>query len=362
MSPATRRRAWETTVSNSAAVSFSSLSVAFALPEAASPWRLSARACGLLSLLDIDLAWCLLLLDMASVPSRISDIQAEVSSQPSCWRQASALASVAALPDPGARVALVGCGTSRFVAEAVAAWREAGGHGESDAFAASEMPDRRSYDVVVVISRSGTTTEVLRLVNAVSSHVDVLAITGDPSTPIAEVSKRNISLRFADERAVVQTRFATSVLVLWRAHFGHDVDRLARQAEEALSGPLPERVEGYRQYVFLGQGAGVGLANEAALKLREASLCWSEAYPAMELRHGPISLLDEGSLVWSLDPLPPGLEDDIKATGATLEGPAGQNDPMVELVRVHRAGIAIAEAKGLDPGRPRHLARSVVLQ
>ena len=82
----------------------------------------------------------------------------------------------------------------------------------------------------------------------------------------------------------------------------------------------------------------------------------------MELRHGPISLLDKDSLVWSRDPLPPGLEDDIKATGATIEGPAGQSDPMVELVRVHRAAIAIAEAKGLDASRPRHLARSVVLQ
>lgn len=299
---------------------------------------------------------------MGPVRAGTSDLQSEVSSQPDCWRRAAELAPTAGLPDQGARIALVGCGTSRFVAEAVAVWREAAGHGESDAFAASEMPDRRKYDAVVVISRSGMTTEVLRLVDALSSHLDVLAITGDASSPIARASKRKFSLPFADERAVVQTRFATSVLALWRAHFGHDVGRLVRQAEEALRGPLPERVESYRQYVFLGQGAGAGLADEAALKLREASLCWSEAYPAMELRHGPISLLDKGSLVWSLGAVPAGLDDDIRATGATLERPAGGGDPMVELVRVHRVAILIAEAKGLDPSRPRHLSRSVILQ
>ena len=54
------------------------------------------------------------------------------------------------MPSPGVRVALVGCGSSRFVGEAVAAWREAGGNGESNAFAASEMPGRQRYEPVVV--------------------------------------------------------------------------------------------------------------------------------------------------------------------------------------------------------------------
>jgi len=68
-------------------------------------------------------------------------------------------------------------------AEAIAAWREEGGFGESDAFAASEMPSGRSYDVVVAISRLGTTTEVLRLIELLSSRTEVLAITGAESTP-----------------------------------------------------------------------------------------------------------------------------------------------------------------------------------
>jgi fructoselysine-6-P-deglycase FrlB-like protein len=223
------------------------------------------------------------------------------------------------------------------------------------------MPGGRDYDTVVAISRSGTTSEVLRLVEGLPPRRDVLAITGPASGPIAAVAKRRIALPFADEQAVVQTRFATSVLALWRSHIGHDIEHLSALAEQRLKAPLPDGLDGYKQFVFLGRGPGVGLANEAALKLREATLSWSEAYPAMELRHGPIGLLEAHSLVWSLSELPTGLADDVRASGATLEAWSQGQDPMVELVRVHRAAIWLAEAKGLDPSRPRRVVRSVVL-
>jgi fructoselysine-6-P-deglycase FrlB-like protein len=169
-------------------------------------------------------------------------------------------------------------------------------------------------------------------------------------------------LSFADEESVVQTRFATSAIALWRSHFGHDIEHLAALASESLLAPLPERLDSYRQFVFLGHGPGVGLANEAALKLREASLSWTEAYPSMELRHGPISVLEAHSLVWSLNDLPVGLDQDVLASGATLELPSPDGDPMVELVRAQLAAIALAHLKGIDPRRPRRLARSIVLE
>jgi fructoselysine-6-P-deglycase FrlB-like protein len=248
------------------------------------------------------------------------------------------------------------------MAEAVASWRESSGLGESDAFAASEMPHGRPYDFVVAISRSGTTTEILRVIDETPSRTRVVAITGSESTPVAKAAGRNISLPFADEQAVVQTRFATSVCALWRAHLGHDVEHLAHLAEHSLAAPLPVGLAGYRQFVFLGRGAGVGLADEAALKLREASLSWSEAYPAMELRHGPISLLEAHSLVWSLSDLPDGLEQEVRASGAGLELPSPHGDPLAELVRAQRAAIALAQAKSIDPSQPRGLARSIVLK
>ena len=90
-----------------------------------------------------------------------------MASQPACWLRAAGLAASVAhlLPAPGERVAVTGCGTSWFIAQSYAALREASGQGETDAFAASEMPVRRRYDRVVVLSRSGTTTEILQLLD-----------------------------------------------------------------------------------------------------------------------------------------------------------------------------------------------------
>jgi|SRR5579875_379432 fructoselysine-6-P-deglycase FrlB-like protein len=287
-------------------------------------------------------------------------VEEELSTQPECWRKASALArSGGYLPRKSARVALAGCGTSFFMAQAAAVWRETAGWGETDAFPASEMPVGRRYSTVVAISRSGTTTEVLRLIAALPEGTEVVAVTASLKSPLAHSATHVVELPFADEEAVVQTRFATSVLAWWRAHLGCDVELLAQQAEKALQADLPEGLEGYRQFVFLGRGAAAALAGEAALKFREAALAWSEAYPAMEFRHGPISLLERGSLVWSLGELPPGLSEEIRASGASLE--LSDADPLVELVRAQRAAVILAKARGLDPSRPRRLSRSVVL-
>jgi fructoselysine-6-P-deglycase FrlB-like protein len=115
----------------------------------------------------------------------------------------------------------------------------------------------------------------------------------------------------------------------------------------------------FDHFVFLGHGWTVGLAHEAALKLREAAQVHSESYPAMEYRHGPISLAGPTSLVWVLGTPDPAVADDAAAVGATVVTAA--LDPLAELVRIQRAAVALAAARGLDPDRPRNLTRSVVL-
>ena len=98
----------------------------------------------------------------------MSALEHEIASQPQMWRIASAMASGPrdVLPPAGTRIAVVGCGTSWFMAQSVAALREAAGRGETDAFTPTEMPPGRRYDAVVVISRSGTTTEIVRALGA----------------------------------------------------------------------------------------------------------------------------------------------------------------------------------------------------
>ena len=288
-------------------------------------------------------------------------IDAEVASQPACWLRAAAMAApaAAALPAPGERAAVIGCGTSWFIAQSYAALREASGQGETDAFAASEMPVRRRYDRAVVLSRSGTTTEILQLLNRLAGAVPTVVITADPRAPVAGAAGAVIALDFADEVSVVQTRFATTELALLRAHLGHDLAEVAAAAETALAEPLPAALTGARQFTFLGTGWTYGLANEAALKLREAAGMWTEAYPAMEYRHGPLSVTGPGSVVWLLGPVPDGLPAEVAAAGG-LAWQSGR-DPMAELVVVQRLAATVARARGLDPDRPRNLTRSVIL-
>ena len=298
--------------------------------------------------------------DQATAPATGS-IESEVASQPACWRRAAGMAAGvrSGLPAGGARLAVAGCGTSWFMAQAYAAAREASGHGETDAFAASEMPPGRAYDQVLVLSRSGTTTEILQLLDRLRGTVPTIAIVADAATPVGRAADTVIELPFADEESVVQTRFATTELALLRAGLGADIEPSAEAAERVLAQPLPPALLAARQFTFLGTGWTVGLAAEAALKLREAAGMWTEAYPAMEYRHGPAAVTGDGSVVWMLGTPPDGLGADVAAAGglAWLSG----GDPLAELVRVQRVAVALARARGLDPDRPRNLARSVIL-
>jgi CRISPR-associated protein Cas5a/b/c len=296
----------------------------------------------------------------AAVPDTGS-IESEVASQPACWRRAAGMAAGAAdrLPARGERVAVAGCGTSWFMAESYAAAREAAGHGETDAFAASEMPLGRRYDRVLVLSRSGTTTEILRLLDRLRGTVPTVAITAGTGTPVAQAADAVVDLGFADEESVVQTRFATTELALLRACLGTDIEPAAAAAERLLAEPLPPALLAARQFTFLGTGWTTGLAREAALKLREAAGMWTEAYPAMEYRHGPAAVTGAGSVVWLLSPPPDGLAEEVTAAGGLAWQAAG--DPLAELVRVQLLAAAVARSRGLDPDRPRNLARSVIL-
>ena len=103
----------------------------------------------------------------------------------------------------------------------------------------------------------------------------------------------------------------------------------------------------------------MGLANEAALKIREAARAWSESYPAMEYRHGPIAVADARAALWPIGEIGPDLITDIERTGATVV--RTPYDPLASLVLAQRAAVALAAARGLDPDSPLNLTRSVVL-
>ena len=159
-------------------------------------------------------------------------------------------------------------------------------------------------------------------------------------------------LDFADETSVVQTRFPTSTLVLARAAFGEDVAALPRRGRRRrLAAPLPVDPEGIDHVVYLGRGWTLGLAHEAALKIREAAQAHAESYPALDYRHGPIALAGAALARLGLRRrCPRTWLADVAATGATVYSSAA--DPLAQLVLAQRFAVAKADSRGAGPRPP----------
>ena len=245
------------------------------------------------------------------------------------------------------------------MAGSYAAAREAAGLGETDAFTATEMPVGRAYDRVVAISRSGTTTEVVRLLAVLPEQIPSVVITAVADSPVTAEAGSDGAAGFRRRDiggADAVCHHGADVLL---ATLGISPQAESDAAGLALEAPLPEGLAEYRRIVFLGAGWTIGLAAEAALKMREAAGAWTESYPAMEYRHGPITAASEETLVWPIGAVDATVLEAAAAAGSTI-APIVER-PLAALVMAQRAAVALALARGLDPDRPRNLTRSVVL-
>ncbi|PZM90256.1 MAG: sugar isomerase [Actinobacteria bacterium] len=291
-------------------------------------------------------------------------VDAEITSQPECWRQAAELAAtfVEAMPHPGERVAVIGCGPSWFMAMAYARLREQAGHGDTDAFQTGEFPAGRHYDRVMVITRLAAAEDVVEVIQAARQPTTV--ITTDPDSPAAQLATHAVALPFADERSPLPTRFATSALALLRAGLGEQIAPIAADAEVAVRAPLPIAPTRIRQATFLGRGWTIGLAHTAALTCRQAAGFRAESYPTMDFR-GPLAAAAPGRLVWAFGDIPDGLADTVATSGAAFvhnrsscvyavldRWAAGRQplDPMADLILAQRFAVALAISRGLEPG------------
>jgi fructoselysine-6-P-deglycase FrlB-like protein len=289
-------------------------------------------------------------------------IESEVATQPQNWLDARDVAAQhrANLPHPGEHVAVVGCGTSYFMAQAYAALRESRGLGTTDAWTPTEARLDRGYDRIVAITRSGTTTEVVDLLAAAQGRTPATVICSSAGTPVLDLATPILTPE-VNEQSVVQTRFATTTLAMLRWHLGEDLTEVAAQAQAVLDAPASSLGAAVtaEQLTFVGRGWTTAIAQEAGLKLRESAQLWTEAYPMMEYRHGPVSISAPGRVVWAFGELVPDFADDIAVTGAELiHAPI---DAMADLLRVHRLCWVRARAAGLDPDQPRNLTRSIIL-
>ena len=123
--------------------------------------------------------------------------------------------------------------------------------------------------------------------------------------------------------------------------------------------PAPSELVARDQITFLGQDWAYGIAQEAALKMREAAQLWTEAYPQMEYRHGPIAIAEPGRAVWVFG-------RPVATCRATSSRPARSWSMTTSTRWPTWSGrscwpYVVPSPLRLDPDQPRNLTRSVVL-
>ncbi len=264
-------------------------------------------------------------------------------------------------------------------------------------------------DLLVAVTQSGETADTLAAMRAFkASGARVLAVVNVPGSAAAREADIVLYTRAGPEIAVAATKTFTtqlltlSALALEAAALTGSMSpgelreawawlrRAPRAAADALrlsekwSRRLASTMARSRGAYYLGRGLGVPVAMEGALKLKEIAYVHAEAYPAGESKHGPIALVEEGFPVVLvcpeeelLDKALAGLEE-MKARGAytALLAPtrSAEADMLLHMPSLHPVMAAIAYAvplqlaayhasvaRGLNPDRPRNLAKSVTV-
>jgi glutamine---fructose-6-phosphate transaminase (isomerizing) len=299
------------------------------------------------------------------------------------WKSAPAPGAIA---QPGVDYIVVGCGTSYNLAmSAAVALNE---HGLSAiAVPGNEWLRRpRSYKAalqnahVIVISRSGETTEAVQAASASRSNgLPVTAITCEGASSLVVNADQTFVAKTHPDEGIVMTCSASLMLLLALRFAGVDAGTSAEAAQNLLA-----RLDSYKasylrgrtHFVFLGGGLLYGIAAEGALKLQEMSLTTTETYHPLEYRHGPISVADHQSLVIML--YHPDTRDqeeklaaELSGFGALVLGFGGPGDLSLEirgtdevrglvcLPALQLLGLELARTRGLDPRAPRHLTKVV---
>lgn len=167
--------------------------------------------------------------------------------------------------------------------------------------------------LVIAVSRSGETTETIEALKRFRKDYSgkVLVITCDSGSTLAQDADLLVAIDMAHEKSVAQTRSFASMAIVVQAvaglFAGEDVDFAALPGivarlfadYTALAQQLGEDPQ-IERFFFLGSDLLYGLAAEAMLKMKEMSLSYSEAYHMLEFRHGPMSMVNDKTLVVGL--------------------------------------------------------------
>ncbi|MBD3827177.1 MULTISPECIES: glutamine--fructose-6-phosphate transaminase (isomerizing) [Stenotrophomonas] len=315
-------------------------------------------------------------------------------------------------------VQIIACGTSYYAGLTARYWIEAISGLPCSVEIASEYRYRAAYanpkHLIVTISQSGETLDTMEALKYAKSlgHLHTLSICNVPESAIPRASELVCYTRAGAEIGVASTKAFTTQLaalfqltvVLGKLHGRVDAAQEADYLEQLrfLPGSVQhalnlepqiaawaERFARKPNALFLGRGLHYPIALEGALKLKEISYIHAEAYPAGELKHGPLALVDEDMPVVVIAPNDSLLEkvksnmQEVRARGGELFVFADQDSNFVESEGVHvirtprHAGVLspivhtlpvqllayhTALARGTDVDKPRNLAKSVTVE
>lgn len=295
------------------------------------------------------------------------------------------------------RVVIAGAGSSYYVAQIAAAGFREEARLPAVAVPLSEVLLRprgvfgavpAAAQPVIVISRSGTTSEAIAVAERVhAAGHPTWSVTGHPDSPMALASDLALVSPLAAENSIVMTRsFGSMAALLLRLaarlapdpRFAADLDALpAAWASTALEveAAIGHAARNPSRVVVLGGGAAYGLANEAVLKITETGQVPANPWEPFEFRHGPMSVCEPGMLVIGiLGGEAAGAEgrvlDEAASHGADVwrlgpGDPGGHLGPIarlpLQLYPLQAFALSLALRRGLDPVAPRHLNQVVVL-
>ncbi|MFZ2301949.1 MAG: glutamine--fructose-6-phosphate transaminase (isomerizing) [Gallionella sp.] len=315
-------------------------------------------------------------------------------------------------------ILILACGTSYHAGLVARYWLEEIAGIRCSVEIASEYRYRASVPnpktLVVVISQSGETADTQAALNHAKSlgHSHTLAICNVPESALVRLCQLRLLTRAGPEIGVASTKAFTTqlaALFLLTLVLAKQRGRLTAQQEqqhlrelrhlpgavqkvlelEPLIAKLAERFADKQHALFLGRGLHYPIALEGALKLKEISYIHAEAYPAGELKHGPLALVDKDMPVVSVAPNDALLEklksnlQEVRARGGELyvfadadthiraadgihimQMPehAGYLSPILHTIPLQLLAYYAALQKGTDVDKPRNLAKSVTVE
>lgn len=315
-------------------------------------------------------------------------------------------------------ILILACGTSNHAGQVARYWLEEIAGIPCNVEIASEYRYRTSVanprTLIVTISQSGETADTLAALNHAKNigHEFSLAICNVPESAIIRQSKLRLLTHAGPEIGVASTKaFTTQLAALFlltlvlakqrgklsperESQYLHELRHLpvAVQKVLALEPLIAEMAQHFadkQHALFLGRGLHFPIAMEGALKLKEISYIHAEAYPAGELKHGPLALVDKNMPVISVAPNDALLEklksnlQEVRARGGELyvfadanthirEGDgvhimhmpehAGYLSPILHTIPLQLLAYYVALQKGTDVDKPRNLAKSVTVE